>query len=678
MRKSFLPEESYYKDRFYRITENVNDVVYRLKLPECRYEYISPQAKDMFGYESSSIYDAPLLIRKIVHPDSLPYFLEQWRLLLEGNAPDYYEIKIIRKDGKERWVQQKNLIIRSKNGEPVAIEGIVTDITARKIAEEALINSESVNKAILNNLPHLAWLKDTDGKYLSVNESFAASVNLTIEEIIGKTDFDLYPKEAATQYVEEDKQICITKKKLNVEEESNGHWWETFKAPIFDHDGRLIAVTGIALEITKRKANEEKITNYSEKLSIHNVKLKLINDELKSAKEKAEGSDKLKSAFLANMSHEIRTPMNAILGFATLIRNRVLSEEKKRDYIDLIHTNCRQLLHIITDIIDISKIEAGQISIFSKNFILNKLMNDLFMNYKNQIEVLGKPIELKINNGLKHDDSAIFTDKVRLEQILSNLMSNALKFTDKGYIELGYKVNKQNLMFYVKDTGIGITKEEQAIVFDRFRQVSVDFNRVYGGTGLGLSICKGLAERLDGKIWVESKQGKGSKFLLSIPFKPGVLMEKPAEIDYTNTYRWSGKTLLIAEDEETNYNLLESILAPTKAKILWAKTGFEAVEMCKKSKNIDLVLMDMKMPGMDGFEATKKIKAHRKELPVLAQTAYAMSTDEENCLQAGCDDYIAKPIRIDDLLYKVDRMIFLKPGELEKYTNSLKSPSAIK
>jgi PAS domain S-box-containing protein len=678
LRKSFLPEESYYKDRFYRITENVNDVVYRLKLPECRYEYMSPQASDLFGYDPTDFYNSPLLIRKLIHPDFLKYFINHWRSLLKGEAPEYYEIKIIKKNGEQRWVLQKNLMIKDNKGNAVAIEGIVTDITNRKITEEALINSEAEKKAILDNLPHLAWLKDSDGKYLSVNESFASSVNKTIGEIVGKSDYDLYPQKVAQRYREEDLKIMLTKNKLFIEEESEGKWYETFKAPIFDIEGQIIGVTGIALEISKRKKNEEEIKNYSEKLAIQNVKLKLINDELKSAKEKAEESDKLKSAFLANMSHEIRTPMNAILGFATLIRNRILSEEKRRDYIDLINSNCRQLLHIITDIIDISKIEAGQISIFNKNFPLNKLMNDLYLNYKNQAELLKKPIHFILNNGLKNEDSAIFTDKVRLEQILANLLSNAIKFTDKGTIELGYRIDrKRDVIFYVKDSGIGISESELSVIFDRFRQVSSDFNKIYGGTGLGLSISKGLVEKLGGKIWVESELEKGSTFSFSIPYKPGILLEKPTEIDYSKTYNWEGKTLLIAEDEETNYNLLATILDPTKAKIIWVTQGKEAVDKCKTDLSIDLVLMDMKMSDLNGFESTRQIKLFRSELPIIAQTAYAMSTDEENCLNAGCDDYISKPLRIDNLLSKIDKHLQAKKSCDKGKEKDTFSPQAV-
>lgn len=248
LRKSFLPEDNYYKDRFYRITENVNDVVYRMVLPEFRYDYVSPQSKELIGYDPEEFYRSPLLMRRIIHPDFIKEFIAHWRSLLKGDAPDYYEIKIIKKDGEVRWVQQKNLIIKNESGKAVAIEGIVTDITERKVTEEALINSEAQKNAILNNLPHLAWLKDYEGKYLSVNESFANSVGKAAEEIIGKTDYDLYSDNLAQKYREEDLKIVLTKKQLFFEEKTKDKWFETFKAPIFDNDERVIGITGSLLK----------------------------------------------------------------------------------------------------------------------------------------------------------------------------------------------------------------------------------------------------------------------------------------------------------------------------------------------------------------------------------------------------------------------------------------------
>lgn len=669
LRKSFLPEEMYYKDRFYKINENVNNVVYRLTLPDGRYEYISPQCEDLFGYTADEFYTSPILVRHIIHPDFFSYFINHLKNLKKGDAPDYYEIKIIRKNGEVRWVQQKNLLIKNSDGIPVAIEGIVTDITDEKQIQEALIESEAQKKAILNNLPHLAWLKDCNGHYLSVNDSFAQSVNKKVEEVIGSTDFDLYKHEDAVRYREEDQQIIQNRKQIFIEEKMGDKYWETFKAPIFDSGGRVIGLTGISHDISKRKKVEEEIKTYSERLAIQNVKLQQFNDELTTAKEKAEESDKLKSAFLANMSHEIRTPMNAILGFATLLKNKKLTDKKRNEFIDLINVNCRQLLRIITDIIDISKIEAGQISIYNKNFNLNKALSDLVAGFRSQVATLKKSLDLIFKPELDDTQADIYTDKIRLEQILSNLLSNSIKFTDRGKVELGYYIrNKQELIFYVKDTGIGITPEEQTVIFERFRQVSTSYNKLYGGTGLGLSISKGLAEKLGGSIWLESEVEKGSTFYLSIPYKPAIVVNKTPQIQTDTNYNWSGKTILIAEDEEANFILLETLLKTTNAKVVWAKNGFETVNLCTKDNSIDLVLMDIKMPDMNGMEATKKIKKVRKSLPIIAQTAYAMSTDEDNCLRAGCDDYFAKPLKIETILEKINKYLIPKKNPTKSKT----------
>ncbi|HBH49893.1 MAG TPA: hypothetical protein DDX98_14705, partial [Bacteroidales bacterium] len=470
LRKSFLPDENYYKDRFYRINENVNDVVYRFHFKERKYEYLSPQVKELFGYTPEEFYQSPQLIRHLIHPDCIEDYVKHWREIFQGSVPEYFEIKIIKRNGDVRWVLQKNLAIYSDKGEIESIEGIVTDITERKKTEQALIESEAQIKAILNNLPHLAWMKNTDGVYLSVNEAFANRYNKSIEEVVGRNDYDLYGQELGQKYRDEDLHVILNTEQVIINEQTGDSYWETIKAPIFNHLGEVIGVTGVALNITEHKKNEEEIKEYSEKLAIQNVKLKLINDELKQAKEKAEKADRLKTAFLANMSHEIRTPMNAILGFATLLRDRKLPENKQVEFINLINTNSRQLLHIISDIIDISKIESDQITIFNKNFNINKVFKVLKLNFENNIKASKKNIKIEVNFALGDEDAQIFTDKVRLEQILSNLLSNAVKFTEKGKIRMGYTLDKkrQEIVFFVSDTGIGMSKDEQDVIFDRF------------------------------------------------------------------------------------------------------------------------------------------------------------------------------------------------------------------
>ena len=423
-----------------------------------------------------------------------------------------------------------------------------------------------------------------------------------------------------------------------------------------NENDEVTGVTGISLDITKRKQIDEELKLYSKKLSEQNEILRIINDELVRAKEKAVESDRLKSSFLANMSHEIRTPMNAILGFSDLLKSNKFSDERKERFVEIINSKSRQLLQIITDIIDISKIEAGQIKISNKNFSINDLLRDLEISYRSIQKHEKKPIKLIIKLKLTDANSWIYADKLRIDQILNNFLSNAFKFTEKGEIELGYQIKEdKTIVFYVRDTGIGISNDEMKIIFDRFRQVSSSYDRIYGGTGLGLSISRGLAGKLGGSIWVESEVNKGSTFYLRIPYTKGEKSQKLSK-KTSVLYNWENKAILIAEDEDDNYSFLKMLLRPTRAKIVRAVNGLEAVEM-GKDPDINLVLMDIKLPELDGLEATKIIKKNRKTLPIIAQTAYAMSSDEEGCLQAGCDAYIAKPIKIDAFLKLIDQFL---------------------
>jgi PAS domain S-box-containing protein len=658
LRKPHIPNEKFFKDRFYHINESVNDVVYRFHIIDRRYEYISPQVIELFGYDPEDFFKSPFLIRHIVHPDCMASYAKHWRNALDGQIPEYFEIKIIKRNGDIRWVMQKNLAIYNKNNKVEAIEGIVTDITERKNTEQALIESEAQKKAILNSVPHLAWMKNCEGVYLSVNKPFLDKYKKDDHQVVGKTDYDIYDDVVANRYRDQDLQVISKKEQLFIEEKSGDTYWETTKAPIFDSLGEVIGITGVALDITDYKKKEEEIKGFSEKLAIQNVKQKIINEELRIAKEKAEQADHLKSAFLANMSHEVRTPMNAILGFTTLLRNRNWPENKQIDFINIINANCRQLLHIISDIIDISKIESDQITIFNKTFNINSIFSLLKVNFENNIKSIKKDIEITLELDLPDEKAHIISDKVRLEQILTNLLSNAVKFTDKGKINCGYTINKNSneIVFFVKDSGIGMTTDEQEVIFDRFRQVSSSYNKVYGGTGLGLSISKGLAQRLGGTIRVESEVGEGSNFFLTLPYKVSSVV-KQEKIPYATKYIWKGYTILIAEDEKANYTLLESIIQPTGAEIIWVKNGIDAIDACKNNKSIDLVLMDIKMPDLNGLEATKQIRKFDITIPIIAQTAFAMPHDEESCLSAGCNDYFAKPLQVENILDKINQYI---------------------
>ncbi len=401
--------------------------------------------------------------------------------------------------------------------------------------------------------------------------------------------------------------------------------------------------------------NEEFIA-INEELNESNKRILEINEELKMAKIKAEESDMLKSSFLANMSHEIRTPMNAINGFAELLRQSGITPEISSQYIDIINANCKQLTSIIEDIIDISKIETGQITINYKRTNINELLNELGIIF----ESLGssKGIGFKIDAGLKSNISYTKTDETRLRQILYNLINNAIKFTNSGSVIVGYTLKNNFLEFYIKDTGIGISKENHEIIFERFRQVESGMSRVYGGTGLGLTISRVLLELLGGRIWLDSELGNGSTFYFTIPYEAeGINEYSVSDVKLKQKYNWSDKTILIAEDEEYNFFLIHEILTDTNANLIHAKNGREAIEFCQQNAEIVLILMDIKMPEIDGYEASKIIKSFRPELPIIAQTAYAMSEDRTKALNAGCDNYISKPLNKDRLLNMISSKI---------------------
>ena len=398
----------------------------------------------------------------------------------------------------------------------------------------------------------------------------------------------------------------------------------------------------------------------------------LREDELIVAKENAEKADRLKSSFLMNMSHEIRTPMNAVIGFSNLLLNPEISKKEQNEFLEIILGNGDRLLHLIDDILDVSKIESGLMEISETEFSLSHLLTEMVMIYDNKrINMEKQNLKIRISQKVIKQDYILMTDPVRLKQVLSNLIHNALKFTESGFVEIGYSIQSaaqltknhvktnedgQLIKIYVKDTGIGIPEDHIESIFDRFIKVEGN-TKLYEGTGLGLTISKNLVELLGGKIWVESVVDQGSTFYFTLPIKVSDNESKDIKLKdkIPDKFEWTDKVILIAEDEESNYSLLEHILKETKVQLLWAKNGIEAIDICRSYKNINLVLMDIKMPEMDGYAATKSIKKIRKDIPVIAVTAYAEDKEKEESSKAGCDDYMAKPIEIDNLLPLIDK-----------------------
>jgi signal transduction histidine kinase len=377
------------------------------------------------------------------------------------------------------------------------------------------------------------------------------------------------------------------------------HYFVLFTVlPIAYMISRVLFKTNLRYFTAQQKTNEsnKKLEEINKKLD---QKVKERTSELEKARIKAEESDRLKSAFLANMSHEIRTPLNGILGFAQLLGYKEKTNDQVNSYIQLIQSSGDILLNIINDILDISKIEAGQLNIFHSEFNLNKLLDEMFSFF--QAEASRKKLEIKLTKALGDERSWVFCDETRLRQALNNLMSNAIKFTDKGYIHVGYQKKGNNLRFFVKDTGKGILKEKQESVFLRFHQEHSDMALPSRGTGLGLPITKGILELMGGKIWLDSTPGVGTTFYFTLPYKSVRQENNNLEAMKMNQKDWKNKTILIVEDDETNYIFLEECLSNTNATLAHAQTGEEAMDYFESGKPIDLILMDIKLPGVNGF-----------------------------------------------------------------------------
>lgn len=382
--------------------------------------------------------------------------------------------------------------------------------------------------------------------------------------------------------------------------------------------------------------------------SLYNIShTKAIEDELIYAKEAAIENDKQKSAFLANMSHEIRTPMNGILGFSNRLLKPNISEAKREEYVKIINNCGNQLLSLIDDLIDIAKIEANQLSISRKDININEILDELHSIFSTRTQQTG--VNLILTKALKDNDSFAETDGVRLRQILSNLLNNAVKFTQEGSISFGYVYCNTYIEFFVEDTGIGIEPEKQLCIFDRFRQADSTISQNFGGSGLGLSISKALVELLDGHISVQSTLGKGTRFTFTIPFShsPITLEQEAATGEHEHSQK--AKKAIVAEDDESNFILLYEILTEMGFDIIRARDGSQAVLFFAENPDVDIIMMDIKMPILNGCEATKQIRKFDMEVPIIAQTAYIHIFDKECIEEAGCNDVIAKPISHDDL-----------------------------
>ncbi len=576
------------------------------------------------------------------------------------DLPDDYIINSIKRLTREKQFTHEQIFI-SKYGKKTPMETVsqlVTlqgkhvilstsrDITERKLAEKSIVESEKRLKKMIHQSPLPIVITDEKQNIEYFNDKFIELFEYTIDDI--QTSDDWYNS-------------CFPDRKYR--EEVKKTWTEAIATAKKEHTD----IEKQEFNMTIKNGNIRHCEFFM--VPFDNSSMIIINDiseiistqkELVKAKEKAEESDHLKSAFLANMSHEIRTPMNGIIGFADMLRRPDRTEAQSDTYINIIYKSSNQLLKIINDILDISKLDSGQTFIKETKCSLHLIMDELYSQFAKENSTYDG-IDFRLNKTLSSEETLVITEERKLRQILSNLLNNAFKFTSSGFIEFGYHLIDGNFLeFYVKDTGIGIQKEKQAIIFERFRQVEETFTRKYGGTGLGLAISKGFVELMGGEIRMETEEDKGTTFYFTIPYNPLSTAIESDKKSSKKKYKWDDKLILVVEEDETNFRCIEAALKPTKIKILRTISGNKAIELSLRNPTINLVLMDLRLPDINGIEATQTIKKMRDNLPIIAQTDNAFREDRNRSIEAGCDDFIAKPFDESKLLNTINK--YLKKG----------------
>lgn len=582
------------------------------------------------------------------------------REVIESGKAKMHIIELIHQvNGDIRWLDTSKIPLRDSSGQIIGILGVSSDITEQKKAETELLmakeaadaNSANVT-AIIEGTRGSIWAFNRKFEILYINQVFQKEFLQTFGVLLepGVNLIDSLPEPMRPLWRPRYDRV-LNNEQFTIEDAidtGNGIIYIQVSFNPIVKKGKVIGGSCFGNNITAQKLSEI---------------------ELIKAKEKAEESDRLKSAFLANMSHEIRTPMNGILGFAELLKKPELTGAQQQKYIGIIEKSGVRMLNIINDIIDISKIEAGQMKVELTESNINEQIEYISTFFKH--EANRKGVKLFLKKAMPSDNANIITDREKIYAILTNLVKNAIKFTNDGSITIGYEMTKSNndlsLLFFVKDTGIGIPKNRQEAVFERFIQADIADKMALQGAGLGLSITKAYVEMLGGKIWVESEENKGSSFYFTHPYN----FDKNIISDSMNFYsdkvdenqlnqRYLNLKILIAEDDETSEFLMELMVENFAREIIKVRTGPETIEACRNNPDIDLIMMDIQMPVIGGYEATKQIRQFNEKVIIIAQTAYGLSGDRERAIDAGCNDYIPKPIDGDLLNELIQKYFHIK------------------
>lgn len=592
----------------------------------------------ILGFEPFALEPTAGLFEDMVHPDDKHIISETYKQATNDRQTINHELRIIKPDGEVIWLEAFTVAV-FENRKPVTYRGVNIDITQRKKASEALLQSEEKFRLIAEHTADNITLMDMNMRITYTSPSIYNLRGFTVEEAVNHRIDQILTPESNRQIMHlyrQQMEMMTTGKEasgrtftLEVEEyckDGSTIWVELTASFIVDSQNQPIGIVAVSRDVTLRKMTEE---------------------ALKAAKEKAEESDKLKTAFMNNISHEIRTPLNGIIGFGRIIAQYNLTQAERLTYLETLQRSTDRLINTVNDYMDISLIVSGSMKVNKGEYDLRQLIEKEFAKTKNEAEAKGLAAALDLAS--LPDSFLIETDKELLCKALQHLLNNAVKFTPAGRVSLKSGTENQKIVFEVSDTGVGINDDAKARIFESFSQEEISNTRRFEGSGLGLSIAWGIMKLLDGRIWFESEKGRGSVFYLEIP--AGDMQEQvpetapPAEAEETPR-----PLVLLAEDEESNYLYLQLILEKANCAVIHVTDGQQAVDECRRNQDIKLVLMDIKMPVLDGVEATRQIKSFRNDLPVVAVTAHALTGDKYHFLQSGCDDYLAKPVFEIDII----------------------------
>ncbi|MBL8936496.1 MAG: PAS domain S-box protein [Archangium sp.] len=594
----------------------------------------SAETFEVFGLEPVATPLTMAVLQAHVHPDDWPRLDAAFKAHLERQTPFDVRHRIVRADGSLRHVHARCVVERAPSGAPLRALGTVQDVTSMVEAELEVRASHELLQSVIDTAPVRVFWKDRAGVYLGCNQMFALDAGAASHrEVVGRTDHELVWRNQAELYREDDRRVCesgLPKLRYEEPQSQSGRtiWLRTSKVPLRSEAGDVIGILGVYEDITAEREAQTSLLD---------------------AKQAAERANKARGEFLANMSHELRTPMNAIIGFSDLsLFDRRLPDDV-RSWVTNINTSAGELLKLLDDLLDFSRIESGNVELESLAFSLPELLARLKSTGDSLAREKPVEVELEVAAGVPQ----VFEgDVLRVGRVLVNLLANAVKFTAQGRVTLAVEWSAPYLSFSVTDSGIGMSLEQQSRLFQPFTQADASTTRLYGGTGLGLAITRRLVDLMNGTIAVQSAPGRGSTFLVQLPLVPSDARPAVGTATQDPGATFRGRRALLVEDNRVNQALGCSLLQRLGFEVEVAENGRVALERVLRGPlDVDIVFMDLQMPELDGIETTRELRRHfaAAALPIVAMTANAFESDRQRCLEAGMNGWIPKPLRLVEL-----------------------------